>query len=110
MLLLRFAPHVQAESATQKQVDMIKINENTKRNLEQEIQGYKTEAQKQSKLIYQLEKEREKYSIEASEASAKYMQVGGREGSKCGEGPYRMGCAVWIGSQAYLPSVGRACV
>lgn len=63
----------QAESATQKQVDLIKINENTKRNLEQEIQGYKTEAQKQSKLIYQLEKEREKYSVEASEASAKYM-------------------------------------
>ncbi|KAG2497197.1 hypothetical protein HYH03_004786 [Edaphochlamys debaryana] len=65
----------QAENATQKQVDLIKINENTKRNLEQEIQGYKTEAQKQSKLIYQLEKEREKYSIEASEASAKYMQA-----------------------------------
>lgn len=33
------------------------------------------EAQKQSKLIYQLEKEREKYSIEASDAAAKYMQV-----------------------------------
>ncbi|KXZ47347.1 hypothetical protein GPECTOR_36g70 [Gonium pectorale] len=65
----------QAENSTQKQMDLIKINENTKRNLEQEIQGYKTEAQKQSKLIYQLEKEREKYSIEASEASAKYMQA-----------------------------------
>ncbi|KAG2443529.1 hypothetical protein HXX76_001881 [Chlamydomonas incerta] len=65
----------QAENATQKQTDVIKINENTKRNLEQEIQGYKTEAQKQSKLIYQLEKEREKYSIEASDASAKYMQA-----------------------------------
>ncbi len=35
--------------------------------------GYKMEAQKQSKLIYQLEKEREKYSVEASEAAAKYM-------------------------------------
>ncbi|KAG2452279.1 hypothetical protein HYH02_003303 [Chlamydomonas schloesseri] len=65
----------QAENATQKQIDQIKINENTKRNLEQEIQGYKTEAQKQSKLVYQLEKEREKYSIEASDASAKYMQA-----------------------------------
>mmetsp|Transcript_12291 Transcript_12291/g.30037 ORF Transcript_12291/g.30037 Transcript_12291/m.30037 type:complete len:870 (-) Transcript_12291:348-2957(-) len=65
----------QAENATQKQVDLIKINENTKRNLEQEIQGYKMEAQKQSKLIYQLEKEREKYSVEASEAAAKYMQA-----------------------------------
>lgn len=42
---------------------------------EQEIQGYKMEAQKQSKLIYQLEKEREKYSIEASEAAAKCVAV-----------------------------------
>ena len=61
-------PVAQAENATQKQVDLIKINDNTKRNLEQEIQGYKMEAQKQSKLIYQLEKEREKYAVEASEA------------------------------------------
>jgi hypothetical protein len=28
----------QAEGATQKQIDLIKINDNTKRNLEQEIQ------------------------------------------------------------------------
>jgi hypothetical protein len=35
------------------------------------------EAQRQSKQIYQLEKEREKYAIEASEAAAKYMQVSG---------------------------------
>ena len=38
-------------------------------------QGYKMEAQRQSKLIYSLEKEREKYAVEASEAAAKYMQV-----------------------------------
>uniref|UniRef100_A0A061SN17 Flagellar associated protein n=1 Tax=Tetraselmis sp. GSL018 TaxID=582737 RepID=A0A061SN17_9CHLO len=65
----------QAESATQRQVDLVKINENTKRNLEQEIQGYKIEAQKQQKLIYQLEKEREKYGTEASEANSKYTQA-----------------------------------
>ncbi|GAX75026.1 hypothetical protein CEUSTIGMA_g2472.t1 [Chlamydomonas eustigma] len=65
----------QAENATQKQIDLIKINDNTKRNLEQEIQGYKMEAQRQSKQIYQLEKEREKYAIEASEAAVKYMQA-----------------------------------
>eukprot|EP00798_Chlamydomonas_sp_ICE-L_P006525 gene6525-3166_t len=65
----------QAEGATQKQLDLIKINDNTKRNLEQEIQGYKMEAQKQGKLIYQLEKEREKYAIEASDAASKYMQA-----------------------------------
>jgi hypothetical protein len=67
----------QAENATQRQMDLVKINENTKKNLEQEIQGYKVEAQKQAKMIYQLEKEREKYGAEASDATAKYLQVGG---------------------------------
>ena len=70
---------LQAENATQKQVDLIKINDNTKRNLEQEVQGYKMEAQRQGKLIYQLEKEREKYAVEASEAAEKYMEVRGRK-------------------------------
>lgn len=65
----------QAENATQRQVDLVKINENTKRNLEQEVQGYRIEAQKQQKLIYQLEKEREKYGLEASDANSKYMQA-----------------------------------
>lgn len=40
----------QAEHATHKQIDLIKINENTKRNLEQEMNGYKMEAQKQAKV------------------------------------------------------------
>lgn len=40
----------QAEHATHKQIDLIKINENTKRNLEQEMNGYKAEAQKQAKV------------------------------------------------------------
>lgn len=65
----------QAENATQKQIDLIKINDNTKRNLEQEIQGYRMEGQKQNKQVYQLEKEREKYAVEASEATAKYLQA-----------------------------------
>ena len=64
-----------AENATQKQVDLVKINENTKKNLEQELQGYKMEAQKQKKMIWQLEKEREKYGLEASEATSKYLQA-----------------------------------
>jgi hypothetical protein len=76
------------------------------RNAPQEIQGYKTEAQKQSKLIYQLEKEREKYSIEASEASAKYMQVGAGKGlprprrsQGCSEGGWGAG---WWGTGGEL--------
>ena len=42
----------QAEHATHKQIDLIKINENTKRNLEQEMNGYKLEAQKQAKVSH----------------------------------------------------------
>eukprot|EP00164_Ancoracysta_twista_P002083 GFYU01002746.1.p1 GENE.GFYU01002746.1~~GFYU01002746.1.p1 ORF type:complete len:871 (-),score=408.33 GFYU01002746.1:57-2669(-) len=66
---------LKAHGATQKQIDLVKVNENTRRNLEQEIQGYKIEAQKQRKMIYQLEKEREKYSKESSEATIKYLQA-----------------------------------
>eukprot|EP00002_Diphylleia_rotans_P004987 TRINITY_DN1392_c1_g3_i1.p1 TRINITY_DN1392_c1_g3~~TRINITY_DN1392_c1_g3_i1.p1 ORF type:complete len:887 (-),score=260.76 TRINITY_DN1392_c1_g3_i1:165-2825(-) len=66
---------LKAAGATQKQVDIVKVTENTKKNLEQEIAGYKTEAQKQRKMIYQLEKEREKYGQEAAEATAKHLQA-----------------------------------
>ena len=61
------------ETATSKIQDIIKVNMNTKRNLEQEIIGYKSEAERQRKAIMQLEKEREKYAIEASDAAAKYQ-------------------------------------
>merc|ERR1711988_187121 len=37
--------------------------------------SYKSENQKQRKMIFQLEKEREKYGAEASEAMSKYMQA-----------------------------------
>ncbi len=63
------------ESATTKQADLVKIQENTRKNLEVEIQGYKAEAQKQRQVIYGLEKEREKYGQQASDATAKYMQA-----------------------------------
>ena len=53
-------------SASQKQVNMNKLAEQAKRNLEQEIQGYKDEATKQRKLIYQLEKERDRFVSEAT--------------------------------------------
>jgi hypothetical protein len=35
----------------------------------------RAEAQRSAKQLVQLEKEREKYSLEASEANARYMQV-----------------------------------
>lgn len=56
-------------------MDVIKISQNTSRNLEHEIQGYKTENQKQMKMILRLEQEREKYGAEANEANRKYTEV-----------------------------------
>mmetsp|Transcript_20814 Transcript_20814/g.48084 ORF Transcript_20814/g.48084 Transcript_20814/m.48084 type:complete len:895 (+) Transcript_20814:173-2857(+) len=63
------------QTATQKQADLVKVQENTKKNLEGEILGYKAEAQKQRKMIYALEKEREKYGQQASDATAKYLEA-----------------------------------
>ena len=65
----------QAENATAKQASLVKVNENTKKNLEQEIQGYKIEAQRQAKMIYGLEVEREKFSSEANAMNSKYLEA-----------------------------------
>ena len=39
------------------------------------LQAFKIDSQKQQRLVWQLEKEREKYGQEASESTSKYMQV-----------------------------------
>ncbi|NXD77940.1 CFA58 protein, partial [Halcyon senegalensis] len=65
---------VKATSATQKQISLVKLHEQTKKNLEQEIQNYKSEAQKQRKIIYQLEKERDGFINETSELKQKVIQ------------------------------------
>lgn len=62
---------LKAVNATQKQLDMVKLHEQAKRNLEEEIQNYKDEAQKQRKIIFQLEKERDRYINEASDLTQK---------------------------------------
>eukprot|EP01116_Phalansterium_solitarium_P023263 TRINITY_DN805_c0_g2_i2.p1 TRINITY_DN805_c0_g2~~TRINITY_DN805_c0_g2_i2.p1 ORF type:complete len:691 (+),score=375.87 TRINITY_DN805_c0_g2_i2:155-2227(+) len=66
---------VKVAEKQQKQVDLIKISESSKKNLEQEIQGYKAQAQKHRKMIYDLEKQREAFIQEASEATQKYLQA-----------------------------------
>ena len=66
---------VLAAGHTQKQLDQVKVHENTRRNLELEISGYKAEAHKQRKQLFLLEKDGEKYGAEAAEASAKYTQA-----------------------------------
>lgn len=65
---------LKAAGATQKQLGLVRLHEQTKKNLEQEIQNYKDEAQKQRKIIYQLEKERDRYINEASELTQKVLQ------------------------------------
>jgi hypothetical protein len=43
---------IKANNATQKQTNLVKLHEQTKRNLEQEILAYKDEAAKQRKVIH----------------------------------------------------------
>ncbi|XP_063818726.1 cilia- and flagella-associated protein 58 isoform X2 [Pseudophryne corroboree] len=65
---------IKAANATQKQLNLVKLHDQSKKNLEEEIISYKEEAQKQRKIIYQLEKERDRYINEASELTQKVLQ------------------------------------
>lgn len=56
-----------ASSATLKQINLVRIQEQTKKTLEQDISMFKEEASKQRKIIYALERERDKYVSEATE-------------------------------------------
>uniref|UniRef100_A0A8C5TIR1 Cilia and flagella associated protein 58 n=1 Tax=Malurus cyaneus samueli TaxID=2593467 RepID=A0A8C5TIR1_9PASS len=64
---------IKATNATQKQIDLVKLHEQSKQHLESEIQSYKIEAQKQRKIIYQLEKERDSFIHETSELKEKIL-------------------------------------
>merc|ERR1711903_57482 len=65
----------QEKTDTRTQQDLVKMQESSKKTMEMEMASYKSENQKQRKMIFQLEKEREKYGAEASEAMSKYMQA-----------------------------------
>ncbi|NXA74022.1 CFA58 protein, partial [Thryothorus ludovicianus] len=64
---------VKATNATEKQTHLVKLHEQSKQNLESEIHSCKIEAQKQRKIIFQLEKERESFINEASELKEKVL-------------------------------------
>ncbi|KAL7852583.1 hypothetical protein SRHO_G00183680 [Serrasalmus rhombeus] len=64
---------IKAANATEKQLDLVKLHEQTKKTLDQEILTYRDEAQKQRKIIFQLEKERDRYINEASELTHKVL-------------------------------------
>lgn len=63
---------VLAEEKERDKGSAIQTLENELKKLQNKIQGYKAEAGKLHKLIYQLEKDKQKYGIEASQANAKY--------------------------------------
>ncbi|KAJ8415994.1 hypothetical protein AAFF_G00380160, partial [Aldrovandia affinis] len=57
---------IKAASAAKKQLNVVKLHEQSKKNLEQEIKNYKDEVRKQQKIITQLEKERDRYINETN--------------------------------------------
>lgn len=59
---------------SQKQANLVKIHEQQKRNLEQDISLYKDEASKQRKIIYQLERERDRYINETGQVQTQLLQ------------------------------------
>ena len=63
-----------ASKNTEKQNNLIKTHDQSIKHLEQEIANYKEEASKQRKLIFQLEKERDRYISEASELTQRVLQ------------------------------------
>ncbi|TGZ62126.1 hypothetical protein CRM22_007607 [Opisthorchis felineus] len=65
---------VKAVAMTNKQTNLLKLHELSKQNMEQEIINYRDEAQKQRKIIYRLESERDRYITEAAELTQKVLQ------------------------------------
>ncbi|KPP67638.1 coiled-coil domain-containing protein 147-like [Scleropages formosus] len=65
---------IKAASVSEKHLNMVKLHEQSKKILDREIMNYRDEAQKQRKIIYQLEKERDRYINEASDLTQKAMR------------------------------------
>jgi len=70
--------YLKASVNTEKQDQLLKLHENSKKTLEVEIQNFREETQSQRKMIGQLEHEKEKYISEATELStriANYLEL-----------------------------------
>ncbi|KAK9852338.1 hypothetical protein WJX84_004646 [Apatococcus fuscideae] len=67
--------NTQAENTSHKHMEMIRLNENNRRTLEQEVAGYKVEARKQQKDIWQLERDKEKYEKQAKDSAGKHSEA-----------------------------------
>merc|ERR1712193_252519 len=60
---------------TKKQIDLVKRRETQALNLSKDIARWKQDAQEFKKRIFELEKQREKYGIELSQANSKYFNA-----------------------------------
>ncbi|CAL8355516.1 unnamed protein product [Boreogadus saida] len=65
---------IKVTDSTGKQQIFLKLQEQAQRNLEQEVHNYREEAQKQQKIIHQLEKDRDHYINETSGLRNKVQQ------------------------------------
>mmetsp|Transcript_127838 Transcript_127838/g.239020 ORF Transcript_127838/g.239020 Transcript_127838/m.239020 type:complete len:845 (+) Transcript_127838:106-2640(+) len=64
---------IKADERTKKQIDLVKRQDTQAMNLQKDIARWKQDAQEFKKRIFELEKQREKYGIELSQANAKYF-------------------------------------
>lgn len=63
---------IKADERTRKQIDLVKRQETQAMNLQKDINRWKADAEDFKKRIAEVDKQREKYGIELSHASAKY--------------------------------------
>merc|ERR1711904_188463 len=66
---------IKADERTKKQIDLVKRQETQALNLSKDIARWKQDAQDFIKRIDDLEKQREKYGIELSQANSKYFNA-----------------------------------
>eukprot|EP00753_Platysulcus_tardus_P014725 PLAT4437.6.p1 GENE.PLAT4437.6~~PLAT4437.6.p1 ORF type:complete len:966 (-),score=601.38 PLAT4437.6:117-3014(-) len=64
---------VRADERTKRASDLVKIKLNTKKNLLNEIAGYREHVKRQREMIEQLEVDAERYKTESDDASHKYF-------------------------------------
>jgi len=65
---------IKTDEKTKKHMDIVTRIAGSTKKMEMQIEGFKSEATKMARHIYVLEKDKEKYGIEASQANAKYFQ------------------------------------
>jgi len=66
---------IKADERTKRQIDLVKRQETQAMNMQKDIARWKQDAQEFRKRIRDLEKQREKYGIELSQANAKYFSA-----------------------------------